>query len=76
MGILEWLLIVFFVVITFGAIGIAMYYDWQEGAAQSYIWEDGTIHEWDRFGNQTIIRPDGRVETARPEPDKGIGRYD
>ena len=62
--------------LVIGILGIAMYLDWKAGAVQSYIREDGTIHEWDRFGNQNYLRPDGHYEKIRPTPGKGLGLYD
>ena len=69
-----------FLILGFGFAFVAliatMVYDWKSGARQTYIRDDGTIHEWDRFGNQTLVRPNGKVETIRPEPNKGIGLLD
>lgn len=47
--------------------------DWQAGASSSYIHDDGTIREWDRFGNVCMIDPDGEVSVHIEDDTRGLG---
>lgn len=63
---------IIFGAIALAALVIAICVDYQAGACSSYIHRDGTIREWDRFGNVTTLRPDGTIEKYWPKPGKGV----
>ena len=59
--------------IVLGVVILGAWLYWRAGASQSYVHSDGTITEWDRFGNLIIVHPDGRTEMHIEEPGKGLG---
>lgn len=59
--------------LVFWGIGYTAYIDWKMGACQSYIHEDGTVREWDRFGNHATVYPNGETKIYIEEPEKGLG---
>lgn len=60
-------------VVLLGLLVAVAIYDWRHGAPQSYIHEDGTVREWDRFGNVATVYPDGREVVHVEDAERGLG---